>query len=426
MIQRFFQNQWEKAKNEFWLLKNDNLSVGIFSLLSFLLPTQLSLHFWPSFAFVNGIKIDYLSPTLYVTDILSLLGITLLFLQNKKEIGIFLKTHQTIFYLATLFLLLPSLSHPSIGLYFYGVVKLLEYLFLFFCFAYLFQKEKITCLLLSSFLFGVFVQLFLALFQFFSQASIGGVWYWFGERTFSSGTPGISLVTLFGELFLRPYGTLPHPNVLGGVSAIVVWISYFQFEETKKKIYLALSLCGVFLTLLTFSRTASFALLLSFLVFFFWGKKVRNKWVFLLLLFLCGGSALTFFFSDTALTTRLLYYTQSIFLFREYPLGVGFRSYLYFLGHLQSVSSYSLFHPVHNIFVLFLVEQGILLSSLVGYVFWKEIKKRKVFHKKAVVLFLLLFCLGMNDHYLLSVQQGALILVFTLSYGMYGIWHKVG
>ena len=243
---------------------------------------------------------------------------------------------------------------------------------------------------------------------------------------FSSGTPGISLVTLFGELLLRPYGTLPHPNVLGGMSAIAVWLSYFQFEESRKKIYIVFSLSGVFFTLLTFSRTASFALLLSSLVFFLWEKRVRNKWIFLLFLLISGGSILSFFFSDTALTTRLHYYAQSVFLFREYPLGVGFRSYLYFLGHTQPLSSYSLFHPVHNIFVLFLVEQGVLLSSLAGYVFWKEIKKRKVFHKKAVVLFILLFCLGMNDHYLLSVQQGALILVFTLSYGMYGIKHKMG
>lgn len=42
----------------------------IFLLLIFLLPTQLGKHFWPEWSLVNGIRVDYLSPTIYVTDIL--------------------------------------------------------------------------------------------------------------------------------------------------------------------------------------------------------------------------------------------------------------------------------------------------------------------------------------------------------------------
>jgi hypothetical protein len=45
----------------------------IFWLLIFLLPVQLGRHFWPDFSFVLGLKIDYLAPTVYLTDLLVLL-----------------------------------------------------------------------------------------------------------------------------------------------------------------------------------------------------------------------------------------------------------------------------------------------------------------------------------------------------------------
>ena len=42
----------------------------LFFLLLLLLPVQLGRHFWPEFALVFGIRIDYLSPTIYLTDLL--------------------------------------------------------------------------------------------------------------------------------------------------------------------------------------------------------------------------------------------------------------------------------------------------------------------------------------------------------------------
>ena len=33
------------------------------------IPTQLGLHFWPEWSKVAGIRVDYLSPVLYLTDI---------------------------------------------------------------------------------------------------------------------------------------------------------------------------------------------------------------------------------------------------------------------------------------------------------------------------------------------------------------------
>src|SRR6266704_5882454 len=52
-----------------------NFERFIFYSLILLLPTQFGKHFWPDFTIVSGIRIDYLSPITYVTDLL----ITLLF-----------------------------------------------------------------------------------------------------------------------------------------------------------------------------------------------------------------------------------------------------------------------------------------------------------------------------------------------------------
>jgi hypothetical protein len=71
------------------------------SLFAFLLPTQLGKHFFLDFSFINGIRIDYLAPTIHVTDILALLIIALYprlvyKLFNKRplvySIGIFILT----------------------------------------------------------------------------------------------------------------------------------------------------------------------------------------------------------------------------------------------------------------------------------------------------------------------------------------------
>ena len=65
------------------LLSNfNNLHRWLFYLLLLLIPTQLGYHFWPDFAFVNGIRVDYLAPTIYLTDLL-ILGIGISWLLSK-------------------------------------------------------------------------------------------------------------------------------------------------------------------------------------------------------------------------------------------------------------------------------------------------------------------------------------------------------
>src|SRR6266542_2212573 len=46
-------------------------------LFLFLLPTQLGKHFFFDFSYISAVRIDYLAPTLFLTDIIALLLIVL-------------------------------------------------------------------------------------------------------------------------------------------------------------------------------------------------------------------------------------------------------------------------------------------------------------------------------------------------------------
>ena len=48
------------------------INYWLIALLVLLSPSQLGIHFWPEWSLVDGIKIDFLSPTIYFTDLLFL------------------------------------------------------------------------------------------------------------------------------------------------------------------------------------------------------------------------------------------------------------------------------------------------------------------------------------------------------------------
>ena len=57
--------------------------------------------------------------------------------------------------------------------------------------------------------------------------TLGGYFWYLGERSFYASTPGIAAVSFQGRLLLRPYATFPHPNVFGGFLAIVLPLMIF-------------------------------------------------------------------------------------------------------------------------------------------------------------------------------------------------------
>ncbi|MBI3070230.1 MAG: hypothetical protein HYY87_02915, partial [Candidatus Levybacteria bacterium] len=138
--------------------------------------------------------------------------------------------------------------------------------------------------------------------------SMGGLFYFFGERAFTSQTPGIANASINGELMLRPYGTFPHPNVLGGYLTIAMAIVVLninppaggQISNIKKILLGGALMIGTLALVLTMSRVA-ILLWMGVLVFVSLTKlkenfKKRRGLAFLFLLPILLIFAVSFFF----------------------------------------------------------------------------------------------------------------------------------
>lgn len=431
-----FQAQAARAKSGFWLLSQDKIARFFFYLLVLFLPTQLGKHFWPQFSFVDGIRLDYLSPTIYFTDALILL---IIFFSFKKIIKFILSKPTKDIFLYLLFFLslligLGVAKNP--GATVYGILKLIEYLFLgiFITTSFKNINKKILAYLLIC---GILFESLLAIAQVINSGSLNGIFYFLGERYFTSQTPGIANASISGQLFLRPYATFSHPNVLAGYLIIATLFIYkYRKYVVKKHLYLIIAIVSISL-LITLSRIAIlFWLMLLILKF---GSHLLEKYkkrnlnkqnttkiflfivlIFPLSLFLQNSIFLQRFFqtslSEDSFVQRKELINQSIIMFSQNPVfGVGINN---FYNNVEPISEKSVFiQPVHNIFLLILSQTGIIGLSAFLLLILKSIKKifLKVENHTSALLILTLVVIGMFDHYFLTIQQGQLLLVLIFS-----------
>ncbi len=238
----------------------------VFTLILLFLPTQLGRHFWFDFTYVLGQRVDYLSPTIHLTDVF----IAILFLLEIKEILRFFKKNLIPLLLSCSFIILLSLfwiyfqSQPF-GLLLYKWIKLFEFLFLVFWI----KKNVRVKEVLFPLSLGVLGESLLAWLEFFNQRSLG---FWIlGERTFNTATPGIALANWQGRLMLRPYATFPHPNVLAGYTLIILILNLF-LKWQSRFLRICTFVFGTITIGICFSRIVWFAWLLI-VCSWLWKKK---------------------------------------------------------------------------------------------------------------------------------------------------------
>lgn len=403
----------------------------ILTALLLLLPTQLGRHFWPAEAYLFGLKIDYLSPTLYLQDLLFL---PLLFsLVKKNWQNFFSKKKHLIWAGLYLFLVFANIGFsPTPPVAFFSWLRLTE-LLLFG--VYVSQNAVWLFSLLGRILPLVLVfEFFLSLAQVLGQSSVGGPFWLLGERTFTVFTPGIARGSWLGEVFLRPYGTFSHPNSLAGFT-LVALILVLGKKKISVSDQLAIVL-GFALLLLTFSRTvwlASFVLGLVFLLARLRAgfSKRLSLWHFPTLGIIFSLPLLAYFFSRTTIDASSFSVRWELAEFaleevRRNPVfGLGAGHFVISLSQNRPVWQWLYWlQPVHNIFLLVAAETGFLGLSFFGYLilsgFFRLLKgaKEKEFLS---ILFALgaLFLTGFFDHYWLTLIQNQLLfaLVLGLSYG---------
>ncbi|PIZ98601.1 MAG: hypothetical protein COX78_02950, partial [Candidatus Levybacteria bacterium CG_4_10_14_0_2_um_filter_35_8] len=120
---------------------------------------------------------------------------------------------------------------------------------------------------------------------------------------------------------------------------------------------------------------------------------------------------------DEAFVQRQLFLKEAFDLFLKHPiLGVGLNNFIVSIPSVMKPSELNSLQPVHNIFVLNLVETGIIGSLFFLYFLFLTIKKN--YKKKIFILSIFsIFFLGFFDHYFLTLQQGQIMLTVFL-----GLW----
>lgn len=390
-----------KKKNNFNCF--DFLSRILLYALFLLLPTQLGKHFFFNFSFLNGIRVDYLAPTIHVTDMIVLLLIIL----NIRRCFLFLKKLPIILLLLTLLIPVITARIPLLALYRY--IKIVEVVLLF---AIISRTKLSSKYVLLAFFIGSCIEIVLVILQIANNHSIQGLFYWLGERYYSASTIGIAKIVMNGNEIVRPYGTFPHPNVMAGFYLVLYF--YVFLEKKYDRFFILKNLFLFFasvLILCSFSKITIILLVVGFFIFVI--KNTMCRWcAFAKLCVLC---VLGFIFlqggnDPLSLQKRLELAQNAFFIIIRYPLfGVGLSNYLVVQNNFPLKYLFFFQQPVHNIFLLFISETGIIIG---GFFIYKLILiiKRNYSYKPFLCVVCIIVATGMMDHYWLTIQQTFLLM----------------
>lgn len=397
----------------------------------FLISIQLGKHFWPQFAFVNGIRIDYLSPTLYLSDIFVILFIVLHIVNNFREI-LKLISESILLPLFFVSLLISSFVAQGFDTSIYWSIKAIEMILFAFCVSNFIFIKKSFIKIIDVLVFAAFLQSIIAIFQFIFQSSLGGPLYFLGERSFSVNTIGISTFISNGKEILRAYGTFPHPNVLAFFLSVtlVFAVSSILKLKTEKRVYLYsfLSLPIFLALLLTASRVIIFLTLIVLILLFIKSKKYILYSILGLIiisslyLLLFSGRFLSIGPIFEAISIRVDLIKVSLKLLNENPLfGVGLNNTFLSTEFNNSLPIYARFQPVHNIYLQIILQIGLFGGLITALFLWRLVSMAKRLFIKSIfpsfVVGLLVFeilIIGLFDHFPVTLQQGMLLTAFLL------------
>jgi len=281
-------------------------------------------------------------------------------------------------------------------------------------------------ILLGAVVLNGMIQAVFIIFQSMDQMVVAHKWLGIAEQIPT--TSGVAVVVTEAGRWLRAYGTMPHPNIVAGLlvislcAAIIVWLEVNHYM-TRVLLLASIALMSTGL-LLTFSRSAMIIWCVC-LVLFISLKRSSYKLVLVsgITISLIGAlywplitarTSATQYIEQLSITERSDQLTEAWQLFTHYwPEGTGIGQYTLL------VSTTSNPQPVHNIFLLQLVELGILITivwygfiGLVIYYSLQNPKKVTALH----VLIIALLGLGLFDHYFWTLPS--MLLLFCLILGI--------
>ncbi len=283
---------------------------------------------------------------------------------------------------------------------------------------------------------------------------------WLGLATHSAADLGTSVVQYDLNRMLRAYGSLPHPNILGGFLLFSLWGGIWwwlhlyseskeedwQISKVKKHLLpLVVVLVSLILVLFalffTFSRSAVLAWFVSLAVLIFlsvWRKKFLALQIFskafllsvavlLAVNFLFPGAWLTRLRAQGDLEARSLAERQLSFKqidwhnYQQLILGQGLGTNTYIAYQKNHLSEQKLppyvVQPIHNFYLLVLAESGIITCLFLLYFLFRAWRKKHLQKPNLISLGLLIsvVLVSLLDHYFWTTWTGLLLLTITLS-----------
>jgi len=379
----------------------------LFFLFLLLIPTQFGKHFFLAFSYLSGVRVDYLAPTIYLTDVI----ILLLAIVNYKIIFKFFNNKKI---LISLFLLIFNVLFSRLPVIsFYWLIKIIEFLIIFSLSKKILITLKEKSVLITLFISSLF-ELFLSLMQLINKHSVQGIFYYFGERLLTLSTPGVAKASIQGVEFLRPYGTFSHPNSLAGFFLLLYFfvLIYKKFNRHLAFKYLFLFISSI-LVFISFSKIAIACYLILNTYYLILNTKFNCricKIARIIVVFIVSLIFLSATTDPLTVNKRIELMKNSIeIIFKNPLLGVGMGSYL--IAQAKFSSKFYLFfnQPVHNIFLLFIAETGLIIGGFILYQLINRLIRAHLKKEQWILIFVIIFT-GFFDHYWLTLQQNFLLM----------------
>jgi O-antigen ligase len=239
-----------------------------------------------------------------------------------------------------------------------------------------------------------------------------------------------------GVMFLRAYGTVPHPNILGGLalSGLMGPIALFLRDGRQKYSLLFLTGMGAALLLLTFSRSTWLGLTVFLAILVYHSKHIDRRKLAAILLVIVVSFGLTLlplrslFLNRTVnsaterftFASRLFLTGHALNMIREHPiLGVGMGSFVIELARQPGPDGYV--EAAHNIPLLIAAELGIfgiyfvfIITVMIGRRILQGTEPRAILSGALLTGFGMI---SLFDHYLWTLAPGRILLALAL-----GLW----
>lgn len=424
-----------------WLVTIEEI---IWYLLLITLPFQ-TRHI---FGYVGGIG-EYSGIYFYATDVLVLALLLLWAVRSIRERRKVARDEPVHFALLIGGIaLLSALFAASVPLGLFGWAKIAEMLALF---VYIYRnigRFSLRLTYVSIFVGGV-LQAIIGAAQFYLQSSLQ--LHFLAESPLSPFNSADAVLNTPALKLLRPYGTLPHPNIL----AMLLIVAFFAGIGIYMKSHTFIARVGIilgmalelFVLLITLSRAeiVGFALGVGILLIFVYKEKASFMWkrfyeaaVPILFFAAIIGFALAGIMAhragglayDNSANLRASYNTWATQIIEQKSfLGVGPRNFTHYVQTtIDPGLSAGNYQPVHNVYLLAAAELGLFgLIAFLMLLFTSVVNAAKALEMKIntpekmdLALFFILFVIFLFtmffDHYVWTMQQG--MLMFWITFGI--------